>query len=35
MAERSVDVIKYLMKEGQMMKPGDVIDADTGRADRR
>ena len=29
MAERSVDVIKYLMKEGQMMKPGDVIDADT------
>jgi len=23
-----VDVIKYLMKEGQMMKPGDVIDAD-------
>jgi len=28
MAERSVDVIKYLMREGQMMKPGDVIDAD-------
>ncbi|WP_174802417.1 translation initiation factor IF-2 [Martelella limonii] len=28
MSERSVDVIKYLMKEGQMMKPGDVIDAD-------
>ncbi|MCP4318406.1 MAG: translation initiation factor IF-2 [Hyphomicrobiales bacterium] len=28
MAERSVDVIKFLMKEGQMMKPGDVIDAD-------
>ena len=28
MAERSVDVIKYLMKEGQMMKPGDIIDAD-------
>jgi translation initiation factor IF-2 len=28
MAERAVDVIKYLMKEGQMMKPGDVIDAD-------
>ncbi|MGO7660607.1 translation initiation factor IF-2, partial [Rhizobium ruizarguesonis] len=22
------DVIKYLMKEGQMMKPGDFIDAD-------
>ncbi len=29
MAERSVEVIKYFMKEGQMMKPGDVIDADT------
>jgi len=29
MTERSVDVIKYLMKQGQMMKPGDVIDADT------
>ncbi len=28
MSERSVDVIKYLMREGQMMKPGDVIDAD-------
>ena len=28
MAERSGDVIKFLMKEGQMMKPGDVIDAD-------
>jgi translation initiation factor IF-2 len=28
MSERSVDVIKFLMKEGQMMKPGDVIDAD-------
>ncbi|WP_208440255.1 translation initiation factor IF-2 [Bartonella raoultii] len=28
MAERSVDVIKFLMKQGQMMKPGDVIDAD-------
>ncbi len=28
MAERSVDVIKYLMKEGQMMKAGDLIDAD-------
>jgi len=31
MAERSVDVIKYLMKQGQMMKPGDVIDADTAQ----
>jgi len=28
MAERSVDVIKFLMKQGQMMKPGDVIDGD-------
>ena len=28
MSERSVDVIKFLMKEGQMMKAGDVIDAD-------
>lgn len=28
MAERSVDVIKYLMKQGQMLKPGDVIEAD-------
>ncbi len=29
MAERSVDVVKYFMKQGQIMKPGDVIDADT------
>lgn len=29
MSERSVDVIKYLMKEGQMLKPGDIIDQDT------
>ncbi len=29
MAERAVDVIKFFMKQGQMMKPGDVIDADT------
>ena len=28
MSERVVEVIKYLMKQGQMMKPGDVIDAD-------
>ncbi|AKK20128.1 translation initiation factor IF-2 [Candidatus Liberibacter africanus] len=28
MSERSADVIKFLMKEGQIMKPGDVIDAD-------
>ncbi|MFC4626436.1 translation initiation factor IF-2 [Daeguia caeni] len=31
MAERSVDIIKYLMKQGQMMKPGDVIDGDTAQ----
>jgi translation initiation factor IF-2 len=29
MTERAVDVIKYLMKQGQMMKMNDVIDADT------
>jgi translation initiation factor IF-2 len=29
MTERSVDVIKFLMKEGEMYKPGDVIDTDT------
>ncbi|MGN6488389.1 MAG: translation initiation factor IF-2 N-terminal domain-containing protein, partial [Devosia sp.] len=29
MAERSVDVIKILMAQGQMMKINDVIDADT------
>ncbi|WP_343048916.1 translation initiation factor IF-2 [Aureimonas mangrovi] len=28
MSERAVDVIKYLMAQGQMMKPGDVIEAD-------
>ncbi|KQT83929.1 translation initiation factor IF-2 [Aurantimonas sp. Leaf443] len=28
MSERSVDVIKFLMAQGQMMKPGDIIDAD-------
>jgi len=28
MTERAVDVIKFLMKQGQMMKPGDVIDGD-------
>ncbi len=28
MSERSVEVIKYLMQQGQMMKPGDIIDAD-------
>lgn len=28
MTERSVEVIKYLMQQGQMMTPGDVIDAD-------
>jgi len=29
MTERSVDVIKYLMKEGEMHKINDVVDADT------
>ncbi|WP_310618405.1 translation initiation factor IF-2 [Flexibacterium corallicola] len=29
MSERSVDVIKLLMKQGQMMKINDVIDAET------
>ncbi|GAB4360492.1 MAG: hypothetical protein Kow0026_22910 [Oricola sp.] len=29
MAERAVDVVKFMMKQGQMMKPGDLIDADT------
>ena len=29
MAERSVDVIKYLMKQGQMVRMNDVLDADT------
>ena len=29
MAERAVDVIKILMKQGQMHKINDVIDADT------
>ena len=28
MSERSVDVIKFLMQQGQMMKPGDIIDPD-------
>ncbi|MCU0830350.1 MAG: translation initiation factor IF-2 [Rhizobiaceae bacterium] len=28
MTERSVDVIKFLMQQGQMLKPGDIIDAD-------
>ncbi len=29
MAERAVDIIKFLMKQGQMMKINDMIDADT------
>ena len=29
MAERAVDIIKFLMKQGQMCKINDVIDADT------
>ncbi len=31
MAERAVDLIKYLMKQGQMHKINDVIDADTAQ----
>ncbi|MFL5185657.1 MAG: translation initiation factor IF-2 N-terminal domain-containing protein, partial [Microvirga sp.] len=31
MAERAVDVIKYLMKQGQLHKITDVIDADTAQ----
>src|SRR5262245_23674290 len=31
MAERGVDVIKYLMKDGEMRKITDVIDADTAQ----
>ncbi len=31
MAERAVDVIKLLMKQGQMLKITDVIDADTAQ----
>jgi translation initiation factor IF-2 len=29
MAERAVDVIRYLMRQGTMSKPADMIDADT------
>jgi translation initiation factor IF-2 len=29
MAERSVEIVKFMMQQGQMMKPGDIIDADT------
>ena len=28
MTERSVDVVKLLMQQGQVLKPGDIIDAD-------
>ena len=31
MAERAVDVIKLLMKQGQMLKIADVVDADTAQ----
>ncbi|MEL6751138.1 MAG: translation initiation factor IF-2, partial [Pseudomonadota bacterium] len=31
MTERAVDVVKLLMAQGQMMKPGDIIDADTAQ----
>jgi translation initiation factor IF-2 len=29
MAERAVDLVKFFMKQGQILKPGDLIDADT------
>ena len=29
MSERAVDVVKFFMKQGQILKPGDVVDADT------
>ena len=29
MAERAVDVVKYLMKQGQMVRVNDLLDADT------
>ena len=29
MSERAVEVVKFFMKQGKMLKPGDVIDADT------
>lgn len=29
MAERAIDVIKFLMKEGQMLRQNDMLDADT------
>ncbi len=29
MTERAVDLVKFFMKQGQILKPGDVIDADT------
>ncbi|MEM1376268.1 MAG: translation initiation factor IF-2 [Pseudomonadota bacterium] len=29
MTERAVDVVKFMMQQGQMLKPGDLIDADT------
>ncbi|MEO1066255.1 MAG: translation initiation factor IF-2, partial [Pseudomonadota bacterium] len=31
MAERSVDVVKMLMQQGQMMKASDIIDSDTAQ----
>ncbi|MEM7299635.1 MAG: translation initiation factor IF-2 [Pseudomonadota bacterium] len=31
MAERVVDVIKLLMQQGQLLKPGDIIDADSAQ----
>jgi hypothetical protein len=31
MSERAVDVIRFLMKQGQMLKITDVVDADTAQ----
>jgi len=33
MAERSSDVVKYLMKQGDMLTINDVLDADTAQLD--
>ena len=31
MSERAVDVVKLMMNQGQMLKPGDIVDADTAQ----
>ncbi len=35
MSERAVDIVKFFVKQGLIMKPGDLIDAGHGRAGRR